>query len=98
MPGTIHDFEYRLRRNLVHIKQLRSFRETRPEHRCFTFGLFFRGLVLNHIPVFLEDSVLDAENVGSNPIHGRTATAGIAREQLHSRLRPQSDRARTSMW
>src|SRR5439155_4794454 len=50
-------------------------RKTRPEHRCFAPGRFLGGLVLKHIPVFLKDPVLDAEDVGSNPIHGRTTTA-----------------------
>ena len=55
--------------------QLRSFRKARPEHRCFAFGLFLGSLVLKHIPVLLENPVLDAKDVSSNPIHSRTTTA-----------------------
>ena len=44
------------------------FRETRPEHRRFAFGLLLGGLVLKHIPVLLQNSVLDAQDVGGNPI------------------------------
>src|SRR4029077_2993028 len=63
----------RLRCTIAHIRQLYSLRETRPEHRCFALGLLFRGLVLEHIPVFLKNSVFDSQDVGGNPICRRAA-------------------------
>src|SRR5262245_24392661 len=41
--------------------------KTRAEHRRFALGLFFGRLVLNHIPVLYQNSILDAKNVGGNP-------------------------------
>src|SRR5580704_18583625 len=45
------------------------------EHGSAAFRLFFCGLILNDIPMLDEDSVLNAHNVGGNPIHRSTETA-----------------------
>src|ERR1700733_9554847 len=39
------------------------------EHGSATLRLFFGGLILNHVPVLHEDAILDAHNIGGNPIH-----------------------------
>src|ERR1700720_3658139 len=51
------------------------FRKTCPEHRSFTFRLFFGGFVLNHVPMLDKDSVLNAQNICGNPINRSTETA-----------------------
>src|ERR1700675_4844905 len=42
------------------------------EHRQPAFRLIFSRLILNHIPVFGENSVLNAHYVGRNPIDRQT--------------------------
>jgi len=39
------------------------------EHRAAALGLLFSRLVLNHIPVFDKNAVLDAKNIRCNPVH-----------------------------
>src|SRR5579862_929573 len=43
--------------------------ESLSEHGSATFRLFFCGLVLNHIPMLDQDSILDANYVRRNPVH-----------------------------
>src|SRR6185369_2073137 len=42
------------------------------EHREAALRLLARRLVLNHVPMFDEDSVLDEKNVCCNPVHRKT--------------------------
>ena len=53
----------------------RIFRETCPEHGGFAFRLFFGGFILNDVLMLDEDSVLNADNIGGDPIQGSTETA-----------------------
>jgi len=39
------------------------------EHRRFTLRLLLSDFVLNDIPVLHENAVLNANNIGSDPIH-----------------------------
>jgi hypothetical protein len=41
------------------------------EHGIPAFGLLFAGLVLDDIPMLHKDAVLQAENVGRDPVHPR---------------------------
>src|ERR1700746_3237064 len=50
-------------------------RESLSEHRSATFRLPFCGLVLNYVPMFDKDSVLNAQNICGNPIHRSTEPA-----------------------
>ena len=70
MPGVTNTSQFRL----FISSNSATFRETRPEHRCFALGVVFGDFVLKHIPVFLKNPVFDPHYVGSNPIHGRTTT------------------------
>jgi len=45
------------------------------KHSQAASGLFLPRFILKHIPVFLKIPVVDAQDVGSNPIRGRTPTA-----------------------
>jgi hypothetical protein len=47
-----------------------STRKMIAEHRKAALGLFPRGFVLNDVPVFHENSILDAKNVCGDPIDG----------------------------
>src|SRR6266404_5098331 len=49
--------------------------ESLSEHGSSTFRLLFRGLILNDVPMFHQDSVLNAHNIRRNPIHRSTETA-----------------------
>lgn len=51
------------------------FRKATAEHRRLTFRLRGSGFVLDHVPMFDQNAILDPENVGCNPICGRTESA-----------------------
>src|SRR5258708_24058858 len=44
-------------------------RELVPEHRIPALGLLLSSPVLDYVPVFDQNSVLDSQNVRRNPIH-----------------------------
>src|SRR5579859_6440833 len=44
-------------------------RKRSSEHWVSALGLLLGRLVLDHIPVLDQNAVLDADNVGSNPVH-----------------------------
>src|SRR5580704_10008957 len=46
--------------------------KTLSEHGGAAFRLLFCGLVLNDIPMLNKDSVLNAQNICGDPIHGST--------------------------
>src|SRR6266699_2627669 len=50
-------------------------RECSSEHGPLAYGLFFRRFILNDVPMLDKDSVLNAQNICGNPIHGSTETA-----------------------
>src|SRR5258707_625878 len=47
-------------------------RKSVTEHLGFTLRLFLSSFVLNDIPVLYENSVLNANNIGSDPVHHRS--------------------------
>src|SRR5882724_9600331 len=47
-------------------------RKSVTEHWGFTLRLFLSGFVLNDIPVLYENSVLNANNIGCDPVHHRS--------------------------
>src|ERR1700726_878444 len=49
-------------------------RKSLSEHGGATFRLLFCGLVLNHIPMFHEYPVHNAQDIGGNPIRRSTET------------------------
>src|SRR5258705_8991035 len=49
-----------------------STRKAFPKHREAAFGLLPTRLVLNHVPMLRENSILDSENVRGDPVDGLT--------------------------
>src|SRR5207245_2149400 len=47
------------------------FRKRVAEHRPATLGLLLSRLVLDDVPVFDKDTILDPEDVRRDPVHGR---------------------------
>src|SRR5258708_32914170 len=54
--------------------------ECSSEHGSFTLRLFFRGFILNDVPMLDEDSVFNAHNIRGDPIHRKTK---IAKSTMH---------------
>src|SRR5258708_38584810 len=49
-----------------------STRKAFAKHREAAFGLLPSHLVLNHVPMLRENSILDSENVRGDPVDGLT--------------------------
>src|ERR1700684_4166780 len=50
-------------------------RESLSEHGPLAYRLFFRGFILNDVPMLNQNSVLNAHNIRGNPIHRSAETA-----------------------
>src|SRR2546425_4661379 len=68
-------FNLRVEQNHIALFADGIFRKTFTEHRSFALRLFFGRFILNDVPMLDEDSVLNAQNICDDPIHGSTETA-----------------------
>jgi hypothetical protein len=59
-------------------------RECNSEHGPLAYRLFFRRFILNDVPMFDKDSVLNAHNICCNPVHRLADARKIVRVRLQS--------------